>query len=213
MNQTEKLQSYEVSLENATNQIAIAQLLAAAGYSATVIDLGKDLLLEAKSVVSFSTTSYKQFRDAERLFIDKKAAYRKHFTDHRKRINILFREDASKKDALFLKGVVPYKYSEWYDMAEKFYSAINANEDIKTALATIGITQNHLDEANTLASELKAAEFEKFRLKAVSEDATTQKKEAVTAINKWMRDFYDMAKIALKDRPQLLEALNKVVRS
>jgi hypothetical protein len=29
----------------------------------------------------------------------------------------------------------------------------------------------------------------------------------------WMRDFYRMAKIALKDRPQLLEAFKQVIKS
>lgn len=211
--QAEQLQNHEVALANAINQSEISSLLTNMGYGVPMINTGNAFLLDAKSKASFSQTSYNQYRDAQRLFMSKRDAYRKLFLDHRKRIKILFRNDASKQDLLLLKGPLPVKYTTWYDRAEKFYSAVNTQDDLKNALTTIGITQEDIDQANTIATEVKAAEFEKFRLKAVSEDATVQKKAALATINIWMRDFYDMAKIALKDRPQLLEALNKVVKS
>lgn len=211
--QTEKLQMYEISLNNAESDNKIANLLSAAGYTPEVINEGNNLLTKAKNKFSKSITSFKQFRDAERHFIELKANYKKLFTDHRNRAKILFRTDASKKDSLFLKDRLLGKYAGWFSMAENFYSAINTQEAIKNAIEKAGVNQEQLDEANTMAEALKVAEFDKFKLKAISEDATVQKHEALKEITYWMRDFYAMAKIALKDRPQLLEALNKVVKS
>ncbi|MGQ7868483.1 hypothetical protein [Sunxiuqinia sp. sy24] len=46
-----------------------------------------------------------------------------------------------------------------------------------------------------------------------SEDTTKQKDTAFANLDEWMSNFYAVAAIALKDHPQLLEALGKSVRS
>jgi len=46
-----------------------------------------------------------------------------------------------------------------------------------------------------------------------SQDATQTKDKALAAISIWMRDFYDVAKIALDDSPQLLEVLGLSVKN
>ncbi|NLT49572.1 MAG: hypothetical protein GXX85_01480, partial [Ignavibacteria bacterium] len=46
-----------------------------------------------------------------------------------------------------------------------------------------------------------------------SEDATKEKDAAFAKMDKWMSDFYAVARIALEDKPQLLEALGKIVKS
>jgi len=51
-----------------------------------------------------------------------------------------------------------------------------------------------------------------LREKGESEDATQKKDKAFAEIDRWMSDFYAVARIALEDRPQLLEALGKVVK-
>ncbi|WP_439182311.1 hypothetical protein [Carboxylicivirga taeanensis] len=46
-----------------------------------------------------------------------------------------------------------------------------------------------------------------------SEAATKAKDEALGKLDRWMSEFYAVARIALEDQPQLLEALGKAVKS
>jgi len=48
--------------------------------------------------------------------------------------------------------------------------------------------------------------------KGQSEDATIAKDQAMAKMDDWMDDFYAMAKLALADHPQYLEALGIVVK-
>ena len=52
-----------------------------------------------------------------------------------------------------------------------------------------------------------------LREKGESQDATKLKDAPFIELEDWMREFYTVAKIALKDNPQLLESLGKFVRS
>lgn len=45
-----------------------------------------------------------------------------------------------------------------------------------------------------------------------AQDATYRRNEAMGAMDQWVRDLRDVARIALRDRPQLLERLGFMVR-
>ena len=63
------------------------------------------------------------------------------------------------------------------------------------------------------AALVRQARADYLREKGESQDATKQKDAAFRAIETWLSDFFAVARIALEDNPQLLEALTKIVRS
>ena len=75
------------------------------------------------------------------------------------------------------------------------------------------ITLDDLTAADTLIGDLEAARAEYLREKGESQDATKEKDAAFAKMDDWMSEFYAVAKIALEDKPQLLESLGKFVRS
>ncbi|MBR8536871.1 hypothetical protein KDU71_14950 [Carboxylicivirga sediminis] len=54
---------------------------------------------------------------------------------------------------------------------------------------------------------------EHVREMAESQAATQTKNDAIITLKDWMDDFYSIAKVALYNQPQLLEALGIFVRS
>lgn len=46
-----------------------------------------------------------------------------------------------------------------------------------------------------------------------NQQATKDKDKAFADLEKWVSEFYSIARIALEDKPQLLESLKKFVRS
>jgi hypothetical protein len=75
------------------------------------------------------------------------------------------------------------------------------------------VTSEDLNAANTLISELEAARSEYLKEKGESQDSTKQKDAAFATLDDWMSEFYAVARIALEDNLQLLEALVVLVRN
>jgi len=64
----------------------------------------------------------------------------------------------------------------------------------------------------TLVEAVEAAKFEYYREEGESQEATSQKNTDIEIIRNWMSEFFAIARIALKNKPQLLEALGLLVR-
>ena len=60
--------------------------------------------------------------------------------------------------------------------------------------------------------DLPYARARYLKEKGESEAATEEKDIALATMEKWMNKFYAVAKIAMEDKPQLLEALGIIVK-
>jgi hypothetical protein len=49
--------------------------------------------------------------------------------------------------------------------------------------------------------------------KGISQNSTNVKKKAMSALTKWMTQFFSISRNAFKDEPQLLEALGLVFKN
>ncbi|WP_439130293.1 hypothetical protein [Polaribacter sp.] len=80
-------------------------------------------------------------------------------------------------------------------------------------LASLLITAAHVTaqlEAIQTLEDLRAAYIQ---TKGNAQNATKTKNNAFKQLEKWMSNFYAVAKIALEGEPQLLESLGKLVKS
>jgi len=116
-------------------------------------------------------------------------------------------------DKLAVSGSLSGAYIKWLEVVKKFYSVAIKDSGIQAKLVRLKITLDDLTAASTLISDLEAARAEYLREKGESQDATKAKDTAFVKIDDWMSEFYAVARIALEDRPQLLESLGKFVRS
>ena len=95
---------------------------------------------------------------------------------------------------------------------KKCYTLALADSDIQTKLSRLKVTLEDLTAANALIPEVEAARATYLKEKGESQDATTIKDAAFVKIDDWMSEFYAVARIALEDNPQLLEALGLIVK-
>jgi hypothetical protein len=114
---------------------------------------------------------------------------------------------------LEISGSLPVAYVKWLETVRKFYNISVSNPDIQTSLSRLKITGDDLNAAQALIPEVEAARAAYLKEKGESQDATTIKDTAFVKLDDWMSEFYAVAKIAMEDNPQLLEALGKVVKS
>lgn len=114
---------------------------------------------------------------------------------------------------LSLDGTIPAAYVSWLETVKKFYTEVLADTALQTKLSRLKITVEDLNVANTLIGELETARAVYMKEKGESQDATKQKDAVFVQLDDWMSEFYAVARIALQDNIQLLEALGVIVRN
>ncbi len=206
------LELYRVALENAATQPEISTEMAELGYDATKIAEGKALLAQTRSAYDANITEDDETTAAYALFASKKSELEKTFMQHRKKAKVVFRKDSLTAEQLAVLGEMPRIYVNILEAAKKFYEISTTNADIQSKLARLVITPEQLTAGKTLVSELETARAGYMREKGESQEATKIKDAAFAKMDDWMSEFYAVARIALEDKPQLLEALGQVVK-
>ncbi|WP_299582116.1 hypothetical protein [uncultured Sunxiuqinia sp.] len=207
------MEQYRVALDNAESQAEIAAIMADLGFDSAVIGEGKAILAETRAAYDANKTEDDETSEAYADFSSKKEQLEDTFSLHRKKAKVIFRNDSLTADKLAISGAMPRSYMNWLEAARKFYSVASADSAIQGKLARLKISADDLAAANTMISDLEAARSEYLKEKGESQDATKAKDAAFAKIDDWMSEFYAVAKIGLEDKPQLLEALGKTVRS
>jgi len=211
--EVQTLEDYRIALENAVNQTEIATTMAEFGYDATKIAEGKQFL-EA-TVLAYNTNKQEDDETvASRSdFDNKKAALTKTYAMQRKKAKIVFRNDEVILKKLDLTGAVPKAYASWLQLLKTFYNGIQSDPAIQSKLTVLQLTSEDVSNGLVAITELETARSLYLKEIGESQDATKAKDQAFELIDKWMMDFNAVARIAMKDRPQLLEALGLLVRS
>ena len=210
---TATLELYRVALENAETQPEISAIMADLGYDSTVIADGKALLTKTRTAYDANKTEDDETSAAYADFSSKKEQLEDTFNIHRKKAKVVFRNDTVTADKLQISGSLPQAYVKWLQTVKNFYILALADNDIQTQLSRLKITPVELTAAQALIPEVDAARAAYLKEKGESQDATTKKDTAFAKLDDWMKEFYAVAKIALEDNPQLLEALGKVVKA
>jgi hypothetical protein len=207
------LELYRVALENVENQSEIATIMTDLGYNSEVIGQGKELLELTRNVYENNQTEDDETSAAYANFSSKKEELEDIYSLDRKKAKVVFRKDPVLLEQLALEGSLPRSYVQWLETVRKFYSVASADTDIQNKLARLKISAEDITATNTKVTELEAARSEYLREKGESQEATKAKDSAFAQIDDWMSEFFAVAKIGLEDKPQLLEALGKTVKS
>ncbi|MGZ2371546.1 hypothetical protein ACXR6G_17330 [Ancylomarina sp. YFZ004] len=211
--EAETLEQYRIALDNAEKQAEIATVMADLGYGSEVIGEGKAILVATRQAYDGNKTEDDETTSAYADFANKKNLLNDTFDMHRKKAKVIFRNNPLISDQLAISGAMPRTYMKWVEALKKFYSVALTNTGIQSKLARLKISLDDLTAANILITDLDIARSLYLREKGESQEATQTKDEAFYRIDDWMSEFYAVARIGLEDKPQLLEALGKIVRN
>ena len=207
------LEQSRVALDNATENEKIATLLSEVGIGGKQIKTGKTYLQEATDAYNSNIKETKEALIAHDKFEEALTTLSTIYRSHRKKCKVLFRENYELMLKLDLANAMPKAYLNLMQSIELFYNELNTNEPAKKDLLGLKVTEDEISKANTLVSEVRTLRKSYLDEKGESQSATKIKDEALKKLDKWMRDFFAVAKIALEDDPQLLESLGKQVKS
>lgn len=206
------LDQWTTSLINAEAQPEIAAEMDKSGYDKPMIDEGNALLEQTKSV-------FKKHKKEDDEETDAFAAYKKSenqlnttFKKQRRFAKLAFRKDPVMYDKLGISGRFPSTYINRNKKAKLFYEVLTTSTEAMAGVAKYKITPLAVSEGKAKIRDLQYARAKYLKEKGESEAATQEKDIALATMEDWMNEFYAVAKIAMEDKPQLLEALGITVK-
>lgn len=211
--QTEILESARIALTNVETNPTIKPLMEDLGYNTAKIDEGKALLNEAKEQFNSNQTLEDTRAKNYKAFNDEKNKIESTYSKDRKKSKIAFKQDALVLKELGIKGIIPKSYVKWLETINLFYNTLNTQPNILNQLATLQITQQNVTELISDINELENLKATYIQAKGNAQNATKTKSKAFKDLEKYMSNFFAIARIALENEPQLLESLGKIVKS
>ncbi|WP_339886029.1 hypothetical protein [Polaribacter vadi] len=211
--QTEILESCRIALQNVETNPVIKPLMEALGYNTTKIDEGKAILNNAKTLYIQNQELEDARGKAYQTFEEKRVAIDLKYATDRKKAKIIFKTDPLILKELGLKGALPRTYVKWLETVSLFYNTLNTQTEVLAKLATLQVTAQSVTDQLAAINELEDLRAAYIQAKGNAQNATKTKNKAFKDLEKWMSDFYAVARLALEGEPQLLESLGKFVKS
>lgn len=207
------LDQYGIALKNAEEQPVIASSMAEMGYDQAVIAEGKALYNDALLVFNRNKVEDDETKEAYLKFDQTREELNTLYRLHRKKAKIIFKNDPVILRRLEVDKALPKSYTNWIQGVQKFYFELSGDEALKSRIARLKVTADEVNRGAQLVLQI-IDERARYRLEVgESEEATKLKDAALAEIDRWMSEFYAVARIALEDKPQLLEVLGKYVKS
>jgi hypothetical protein len=197
-----------VLLTNAQEHADIAAALDVYGYDAATLAEGQALLDTARGLYDAQIREYGEQHAATQAFVDASEAADKVYGDHRRLSKLAFKNDAQRQTDLHLDEHKPRAFSSWYQQARHFYTALLADSEAQTALARFNVTADDLSAAQAQVEGVASLNNAQEQEKGEAQAATQERDAAIEALDDWLADFRVVARIALEDDPQLMEALH-----
>ncbi|MCK4919883.1 MAG: hypothetical protein KAS71_02480 [Bacteroidales bacterium] len=207
------LEAYRVALENVTSQKQISMAMFKLGYDDSVIMEGKNLLEETLKKYQGKKTEYAERSAAYDYFTSLWNELEKVYSKHRKKVKVIFRNESATLEKLSVDTPAPETFVNWIQSVKGFYNELISDPELQKRVLRLRITSTEIQNSLGLIEKLEQSRANYMREKGESQDATQLKDRAFAKIDDWMMDFYAVARIALEDNPQLLEALNKTVKA
>lgn len=207
------LERARTALTNAQTDSIIKAALTDYSMGEEQIAQGQQIFDTTYGVWSANTTEDAETTKASGQYKNTYAQLQSIFKEHRDKSIIYFKKQPEILVQLGVKGRFPQKYNDFFDKTGQYYNTIKNDATIQTQLSRIKINDAAVNECLALHTELLAKRSNFDKELAESQNMTKNKNAALIELKEWMEDFDSIAKIALYDQPQLLEALGIFVRS
>ncbi|MDO5106625.1 hypothetical protein [Capnocytophaga sp.] len=206
------LQDYGILFENIKTQTELASELAEYGYDDTEIAKGKALYDKALEEYQKNIKESQEETSSYAVFSQKMEKLTEVYATDRKKVRIIYKDQDDVLKNLRLKGKSSRVLANILDDIRILYVTLKEKSELLTPVKRLKIDETHLESQLEKLQEAEKAYSIYIKEKGESQQATKNKNKALSDLEKWVREFYAIAKIALEDKPQLLESLGKSVR-
>jgi len=203
----------QTAIDNALTDDEVKGFLSVFGYDETALNSGKTLLDEAGRLNQQQLKEYGDQYSATQEFSAKWETAKSDYTRFTKIARVAVKNDAAAYQKLGLSGPRRQSFSGLSAQMDQFYTNALADPAILAAIGRFGVTQDKLSAGKQNSDAAKAASAAQQNEKGEAQQATLARDQAVDTLEDWLSDFTVIARIALEEKPQLLEKLGILERS
>lgn len=197
------------AIDNATAQPEILKNMGLYGFNQKRLQEGKALLENAIMLHDAKDGKYDEHNTvSEQTKADQKAA-RSTYMRHLEIAKIAFSNDPDMLRRLKPKPV-SNRIAEWTNQARVFYIKVLP---FAAQMEKYQVSQAEMQQAQAMIDAYLSSRNKRLQKKGEAEEATSVRNKAIKALRAWMSQFHSVARVALSENPQLLEALGVTVSS
>lgn len=207
-----QLNSALMIISNTIDQDDIRSLVSARGYNAAVLNEGKRLYDVASAAVDNQAAAASKLRIATDQVQEAERQAQISYQRLAKTVRAIFPANASELKALEMTSRMPKENSAFITAAlTLFNNAIKVSE-IATVLARYGYDEQTLTDEREHVRVLQQTIRAQAIAKGAAKEATRVQNEALAALQQWVARYIKIARIALSERPALLDTLGLATR-
>ena len=208
----QQVRKAQVATNNAIKRKKIADALAAFGYTKVKIATGLKLANEVEALDTKQKAIKGQQHGASSALAKSLKKAKKAYVKTLEVARVAFRGKRTARAALMLGGRRKVSTAGIIDQAGKLYkNTINTGSYLNT-MKTFGYDKQKLQAEYKLFQEAAGLDDAQEGAKSSAQTATLKRDEKLKKLKRWMSDFNRIAKVALANDRQSLEALGIVAK-
>ncbi len=210
---SELLTAVDIAITNTLKDPEIIGMVGKFGYTEEKLQEGKNLLDIAMQAVKNKTAiAGNQFQATEELKKAEKEAYDA-YQSLVKVAKAAWMNDKAKLAQIGVTGPMPKRIADFLVKAYTVFDNILNTPELKEDLSHFGYDENKLNSEREKIVRYDQANQKQEAAKGAAQQATKDQEVALKNLNGWFSQYVKIARVALKDRKQLLEKIGILVYS
>jgi len=205
----QQLVEAQLMIDNSLSDPEIQELVAAFGYSAEKLNAAKALYDSARTAVNLQKSKSGAQQESTSRLTEAEAAARDAYQALVKVARAVFIKDKAQLTALGLTGMEPEDLAGFLTAAYTLFD----NAPNLSALADYGYGAARLQTERGKISALDQANRQQEAAKGAAQQSTVDRDAALQVLNDWVAQYRKIARVALREKKQLLEKIGIVVRT
>ncbi len=205
-----KLHTIENGILGAINNPEIKAMMEKYGYTQQRLEEGRSLLDKSLKLMTVHVKRYSdQYIATDTVSKQQESAYASYMVVL-KIVRVAFKGNVELLNRFNATGIRSKSLSGWLREARILYTNLLKSQEELAVMEKFGITPERLEKdlkAVNMVEELNSKQLEKI---GEAQQSTLARDETFDALFNWYSDFRAIARIALYNKPQLLEVLGIV---
>jgi hypothetical protein len=205
----ERLNTAQVAISNSLADAEIQSLVAGYGYSLAKLNEGKSLYDSALAAVTAQKSAAGAQKQASQELDEAEKSARDAYQSLSKVARAIFKDDKARLTALGLTGAAPRSTAGFLASA----SALFDNAAAAPALGEYGYDTSRLESERAKIAAFDLANQRQEAAKGAAQQATREQDAALTSLDAWRAQYIKISRVALREKPQLLEKIGVPART
>lgn len=203
------IEEADILITNASSHPEIKQKLSVLGYNPKNLQTGKALLANLILLQEAKKTCYLSRQEISEGIRTDIQNIKVTLKNHLKLAEVAFGNDAGSVKRLGLKKPRAYRQLEWITQTKDFYTELLKQPEPILRY----VEKAELEQALASLEGIAEARRQRMQRKGEAENATQKRNEAKKELQRWIRSFKSIVRVALQGDEQLLEVLGMAVAS